>query len=108
MIDDRLMADFLGEAPRAPDPGFRFAVFARITEHARRRAGLRRALRTIGLFACVGLVFPLAAAAGLEFADVQPLVMVASVLAAAYLLALLAIEGPGGVLARSGALARGT
>lgn len=106
MTEDRLMADLLGEPPRAPDPGFRFDVFARISERARRRAALRRAFKTIGLFACLGLVFPLASAAGLEFADVRPLVMVASVLVGAYLFALFAIEGPGGVLARTRALVR--
>ncbi len=108
MSGDRMMADLLGEVPHTPDPGFRFEVFARMSERARRRAALRGALKTTGLFACLGLVFPLAGAAGLEFADVRPFVLVVSVLAAAYMFALFALEGPGGVLARSRALVRGT
>lgn len=106
MSDDRMMAELLGDGPRAPDPGFRFDVFVRIAARARKRAAMRRAAKVAGLFAAIGLAFPLAGAAGLSLADARPFLLVASVLCAAYVFALFAIEGPSGVLARSRALVR--
>ena len=106
MTDDSMLASLLGEAPRAPDPGFRFDVFALIDTRARRRAALRRALKTICLFAALGLAFPLARAAGLTLADAQPFLLAAAVLGAGGLFALLSIQGPRAVWARSLALVR--
>jgi hypothetical protein len=101
-----MMADLLGEAPRASDPRFRFEVFARIAEHARRRAALRRAAHTFALFAAIGFVFPILQALGVTWADVQPLALTGGVVALAYLFAALTIQGPGAVLARSRAVLR--
>jgi hypothetical protein len=106
MSDDSMLANLLGEAPRTPDPGFRFDVFALIDMRARRRAALRRALKTMGLFAALGLAFPLARAAGLTLADIEPFLLAAAVLGAAGLFALLNIQGPQAVWARSLALVR--
>lgn len=103
---DELLAELLGEAPRGPDPGFRFDVFALIAARARRRAAVRRAVKTMVRFAALGLVFPLAGAAGLTMETLQPFVVLAGALAGAGLFALLSIEGPRGVLARSRALVR--
>ena len=106
MSDDSMLADLLGEAPASPDPGFRFDVFARVAERARRRAGMRRAATTVAVFAAIGAVFPLAAAAGITLEDVRPVLLLAGALASAYLLALVGIEGPRGALARSRAWLR--
>jgi hypothetical protein len=104
MTDDRIIANLLGEAPHTPDPGFRLDVFLRIAEHARRRAALGNAARAIGLFAAIGLVFPILQALGVTWADAQPLALAAGVIALAYLFAALTIQGPGAVLARSRAM----
>lgn len=102
MSDDLELAALLGEAPpRAPDPGFRYDVFVRVTAAAIRRAAFRKALRTIALFALLGLAFPVMRALGLTLEALQPLLLVAGVLGLAYLLALLTIDGPRGALARS-------
>lgn len=104
MRDDMTLAELLGQAPRGPDPGFRFDVFALIAARARRRAALRRAVRTVLLFAALGLVFPLAGAAGLTMETLRPFLLLAGLLACAALFARVSIEGPRGVLARSRAL----
>ena len=100
MTNDSDLAGLLGETPRTPDPGFRFAVFGRVAERASRRAGLRRALRTIAVFAAIGAVFPLAGAAGLNVEAARAFLLFAGVLASACLLALVSIEGPGGIASR--------
>jgi len=106
MSDDLELAGLLGEAPRTPDPGFRVDVIGRVAARAQRRAAMRRGAATAGAFAMLGLVFPLAGAFGLTWAAIQPLATVAGVLGLAYVLALLTIEGPGAVLARSRTILR--
>lgn len=106
MSDDLGLAALLGEAPRTPDPGFRFDVLSLTSQRARRRASRQRALRLVLISTLVGLVFPLAQAFGLGFHELQPLLLVAGVLGLAYVLALLTLEGPRAVLARSRAVLR--
>jgi hypothetical protein len=106
MSDDHELAALLGEAPRTPDPGFRFDVLSLTAWRARRRASRQRALRLVLASTLVGLVFPLAHAFGVGFVEVQPLLLVAGVLGLAYLLALVTIKGPRAVLARSRAVLR--
>jgi len=107
MSDDLELAALLGEAPRTPDPGFRFDVLARTAERARRREARQRAFRLTVIFALIGLVFPIAHTLGLGLAELQPLLLVAGVLALAYVLAVWTLEGPRAVLARSRAALRG-
>lgn len=106
MSDDLELAALLGEAPRTPDPGFRFDVLARTAHRARRRASRQRAFRLMLVSTAIGLLFPLAQAFGVGFAELQPLLLVAGVLGLAYVLALLTLEGPRAVLARSRVLLR--
>lgn len=106
MSDDLDLAALLGDAPRTPDPGFRFDVMARTAERARRRQARQNAFRTTAAFALFGLIFPVAHALGLEVAELQPLLLVAGLLALAYVLALWTLEGPRAVLARSRAVFR--
>lgn len=107
MSDDLDLAALLGEAPRTPDPAFRFDVLALTAERARRRQARQRAFRITVLFALFGLIFPLAHTFGLGLAQLQPLLLVAGVLGLAYVLALWTLEGPRAVLARSRVLLRG-
>ena len=107
MSDDLELAALLGEAPRTPDPGFRFDVLALTAERARRREARQRAFRTTTVFAFIGLLFPVAHTLGLGFAELRPLLLVAGVLCLAYVLALWTLEGPRAVLARSRAVLRG-
>lgn len=106
MGDDFELAALLGEAPRTPDPAFRFDVMALTAERARRRGARQRAGRMVLVFTLAGLMFPLAQAFGVGFAEIQPLLLVAAVLGLAYVLALLTIKGPRAALARSRALLR--
>ena len=106
MSDDLELAALLGEAPRTPDPGFRFDVLSLTAERARRRQARQRVFRTTALFALVGLVFAAAHTLGVGLAEFQPLLLVAGVLGLAYVLALWTLEGPRAVLARSRALLR--
>ena len=106
MSDDLDLAALLGQAPRTPDPGFRFDVLARTAERARRRDARQRAFRTTTLFALIGLIFPVAHTFGLGLTELQPLLLVAGVLCLAYVLALWTLEGPRAVLARSRAIFR--
>ena len=101
MTDDRELADLLGAAPAAPDPAFRFDVFARIAQRRQRASARQRALTWALGFALVGVAFPLAQVAGLRFEHLQPLAAAAGVLALAYLMAVATIEGPRSALARS-------
>jgi hypothetical protein len=107
MTTDRAMADMLGEPPRGPDPGFRIDVFARMAARARRRAAIRRAARLVALFFAIGLFFPVAKALGLTWSAAQPLLIATGLMAGAYLLAALTIEGPRLLLAWPRALLRG-
>lgn len=107
MSDDLELADLLGQAPRrAPDPGFRFDVLARVADSNRRRGAQARALRQVAVFAAIGLAFPVLQATGFGWSEAQPLVLAAAALAAAAAVALLTIQGPSVVLARSRALLR--
>lgn len=106
MSDDFELAALLGEAPVTPDPTFRFDVFARAAERARRRQARQSAFRVTAMFALIGLIFPLAHTFGLGFAQLQPLLLVAGLLGLAYVLALWTLEGPRAVLARSRAVLR--
>ncbi|MGD9981024.1 MAG: hypothetical protein AB7H66_07130 [Hyphomonadaceae bacterium] len=106
MNDDLDLAALLGEAPKMPDPAFRFHVLQFAAARVRRRTSRQRALRLVLIFTAIGLVFPLARAFGVGFAELQPLLMVAGVLGVAYVLALLTIEGPRAALARSRAVLR--
>ena len=102
MNDDLDLADLLGEAPAAAgDPVFRYDVLARAASRARRRASVRRGLDQVAVFAAIGLVFPLARAAGLSFDTAQPVALAGGVLAAAALVGFLSLYGPRGALARS-------
>ncbi|MGH6949873.1 MAG: hypothetical protein ACREH4_03315, partial [Vitreimonas sp.] len=84
MSDDLDLANLLGEAPPdAPDPGFRYDVFARVASRARRRGSLHRAANQVAVFAAIGLVFPLAQVAGLSWQAAQPVLLAAGVLALA-------------------------
>jgi hypothetical protein len=106
MSDDLELAALLGEAPRTPDPGFRFDVLALTAERARRREARQRAFRTTTTFALIGLIFPIAHTLGFGLAELQPLLLVAGVLGLAYVLAVWTLEGPRAVLARSRVLLR--
>jgi|GEM_PF-3385314 len=108
MSDDFELADLLGEAPpRGADPGFRFDVLSRVAERNRRRAAQARALKQFSIFAAIGLGFAVIQAAGFDWSDGQPVLIAAAALTAAAAAALLTIQGPGLVLARSRALLRG-
>ncbi|GIK48914.1 MAG: hypothetical protein BroJett013_16110 [Alphaproteobacteria bacterium] len=108
MNDDRELADLLGRAPPAsPDPVFRFDVFARVTERARRREAVSRALNQVAAYAAVGLAFPVARAAGLDWPAAQPVLLAGGAVAAAAAVALVTILGPRSLLHRWLALLRG-
>jgi hypothetical protein len=106
MTDDRRMAELLGEAPRTPDPAFRVEVFARMAGRARRRAALDRGVKQMLAFSLLGFIFPAAQALGFTWEAAQPLLLTGGVLALAYLLAALAIQGPRQLLARSRGMLR--
>lgn len=59
MHDDVSLAALLGEPPQTPDPGFRFDVFARMAERARRRAALERGALQVAAFTAIGLILAL-------------------------------------------------
>lgn len=108
MNDDRELADLLGGPPPAsPDPAFRFDVFARVTQRSRRREAMSRALNQVAIYAAIGLVFPVARAAGLDWSTAQPLLLAGGAISAAAAVALVTILGPRSVLSRSRALLRG-
>lgn len=107
MNDDLELANLLGEAPRTPDPSFRFDVLARVAARARRQAAIERAWHQIAFFTLLGAVFPIARAFGLTWQTAQPLILAGGVLVLAYFLAALTIQGPKPLLARSRDLFRG-
>ncbi len=75
-MNDQDLAGLLGDAPAAPDPGFRFDVFARVAERARRRAGHTRAARTIVAFVRHRRgFFRWREPPGFTLADAQPLLL---------------------------------
>jgi len=106
MTDDRELADLLGEAPRTPDPAFRFDVLTHVGLRARRRAALEKAITQVLAFTAIGLIVPAAQAWGLTWQTLQPFALLAGVLGVAYLFASLTIQGPKPLLARSRALLR--
>ncbi len=97
-MNDRDLADLLGDAPPTPDPRFRLDVLSRVARRARQFAAAERAVRTIGAFTAIGVFFPLAQALGLTLADMQPLFMAAAIVGVAYLFAKAMARGPRGVL----------
>lgn len=99
--DDLLMASLLGEMPRTPDPGFRFDVLARVGERARRRRARDRALNQVAIFSAIGVVFPVLQALGVTWQGVEPIALAAGLLAAAFVFAMLTIQGPKTALARA-------
>ncbi len=99
-MNEQDLAGLLGASPITPDPVFRFEVFKRIAERARRRAAYRRAARTVAVSSAVGVFFPLAQAAGFTLADAQPLFYTGVVVGLTYFLAREAVKGPHSVLAR--------
>ena len=108
MSDDRELADLLGEAPSgAGDPSFRFDVLTRVAERRRQRAARGRALNQVAVCVAIGALFPVLQAAGLNWADAQPMAIAVAALTVAGAAALLTILGPGVVLARARALLRG-
>lgn len=106
MSNDLDLAALLGEAPKTPDPGFRYDVLQRTALRARRRVSRQKAARLVLFSTLLGLVFPVAQAFHLGFHQLQPLLLVAGALGVAYVLALLTIEGPRAALARSRAILR--
>lgn len=106
MTEDLELAALLGEAPKTPDPGFRFDVLQLTAVRANRRTSRHRAFRLVLISTLIGLIFPLAQVFGVGFRELQPLLLVAGVLGLAYVLALLTIEGPRAALARSRAVLR--
>ena len=99
-MNDQELAGLLDAAPNAPDPAFRFEVFKRVAERARRRIATARAARMIAASTALGLFFPLAQAAGLDLVDVQPLFYAAMAVGLTYFLALEAMKGSSSMLAR--------
>lgn len=99
--DDLLMADLLGEAPKTPDPAFRYDVLVHVSERARRRRAMSRALNQVALFSAIGLVFPILDAFGVTWESAAPVGLAAGVLALGLVAASLSILGPRAVLARS-------
>jgi hypothetical protein len=65
---------------------------------------MSKALNQVALFSAIGLVFPIAGAAGLTWEAAQPLVMAAGLLAIGVAVASVSILGPRAVLARSRAI----
>lgn len=105
MSDDLELANLLGEAPaQTPDPGFRYDVFARVTERARRRGARARAFRQVAALTLIGALFPILQAFGLTITAAQPVLLALGALAGAGAAAALTIYGPRLVLARSRAL----
>lgn len=86
-MNDRDLAELLGDAPRMPDPSFRLDVLSRVAKRARRSLAFERGVRMIGAFTALGLYFPLVQALGLTLADMQPLFVSAAMVGAGYLLA---------------------
>jgi ABC-type siderophore export system fused ATPase/permease subunit len=99
--DDLLMADLLGEAPKTPDPGFRYDVLLRTAARVRRRQAMTKALNTVALFSAIGLAFPVFGALGVTWDSAQPMALAFAVVALGLVAASVSILGPRGALARS-------
>lgn len=94
MSDDLELAALLGEAPKTPDPGFRYDVLARVAEHAQRRAAFVRGFKQAGALTLLGISVPLAQALGLGAHQLQPMLLALAAVGCAYILALTFIRGP--------------
>lgn len=101
MVDDRELANLLGETPATPDAGFRFDVFARVTERRRRREAFGRAMLRVAACTGVGLAVLVAQAAGLTAESLTPILSAAGALAAAGV-AYTVLRSPRAALARIG------
>lgn len=102
-MNDRELANLLGEAPASLDPAFRLDVLARAGLRSRKRAARRRAVVYVALCSALGLAVPAARAVAI---DLQPLFLSAGALLLAYVFALLTIQGPAAALQRSRLLLR--
>ena len=99
MHDDLSLAALLGEAPKTPDPGFRFDVFARVSERRRRRAALERGALQVAAFTAIGLVLALIQFASAETGAWAPMLGAAGALAVSGAVAFTLIKGPRAALA---------
>lgn len=107
MTDEKAIAELLGAAPRSPDPGFRFDVFARVATRARRRAQIWTALRQVMLFAAAGAFVAVLQRAHLDWSELQPPLFTAGTLIGAALASSVLIGGPRRLRADAAAALRG-
>ncbi|HVK79607.1 MAG TPA: hypothetical protein VM915_03255 [Verrucomicrobiae bacterium] len=101
MSDDLSLAALLGEAPKTPDPGFRFDVLARVSARAARREAWTRGLMQVAAFTAVGLLVALVQFGSVSSGAWTPVLSVAGALAASGVFALVVIQGPKAALARA-------
>lgn len=97
MTDDEL-SGLLGDAPPAPDPGFRFDVFERVTRRAQRRAAWRNTAMQGAVVLASGAGIAVMQASGFPWDDFAPFWTTAGVLLGGYLVAMLVIQGPNSLL----------
>lgn len=100
MSDDLSLAALLGEAPKIPDPGFRFDVLARVSARAARREAWTRGLMQVAAFTAVGLLVALVQFASVSAGAWTPVLSAAGALAVSAVFALVVIQGPKAALAR--------
>ena len=105
MHDDLSLAALLGEAPKTPDPAFRFDVFARMSARERRNKAHGRAMLQVAAFTAVGLVLALVQTAGAEAGAWSPVLSAAGALALTGVLAFALIH-PKAALARAASVFR--
>jgi peptidoglycan/LPS O-acetylase OafA/YrhL len=101
MSDDLSLAALLGEAPKTPDPGFRFNVLARVSQRAARREAWTRGLMQVAAFTAMGLLLALVQYASVSAGAWIPVLSVAGALSASAVFALVVIQGPKAALARA-------
>lgn len=106
MSSDLELAALLGEAPAQTDVAFRIGALTRVGLAKRRRAARLKAVRTLGLFTGVGLLFAMAEAFGMPRADAILLLLCVGVAALGYLSARAMSEGPARLVMRPLALLR--
>ncbi|HRP11728.1 MAG TPA: hypothetical protein PLK37_11880 [Terricaulis sp.] len=106
MHDDLSLAALLGEAPKTPDPAFRFDVFARVSAHERRSAAHGRAMLQVAVFTAIGAVLALVQTAGAEAGAWAPMLGATGALAVTGIIAFTLIAGPKAALARAASVFR--
>lgn len=104
MSDDLSLAALLGEAPKTPDPGFRFDVLARVSERAAKREAWTRGLMQVATFTAVGLLLALVQVASVSAGAWTPVLSAGGALAVSGVFALVVILGPKAALARARAV----